>query len=477
MSKGAHSQRCRMQILGSTPWRGQSRSRTGTTAYKRVLTGLLVVVCAIAATGLTAGVAPPARADETKYLEFYTPPDPLPPGKPGDLIRSEPARLVYEPSGQLGSWVATGTRIMYRTTNAKGEPVAATGVYLEPHNPWPGKGPRPLIAYAPGPYGLGDQCAPSRLMDQGIHFSQGFDLTFNYEETFLATMVARGFAIIVADGVGMGIHNPGGPGPEFANRLSAGTGLLDAARAAMQLPGTSLDPHGPVAFWGWLTGGQAAGSAVEQAATYAPEVNIVGAALNTPVANLSLMPPFLDGNLLVGALAYVLNGVVNAYPETKDLLIGTLAPRGLHFVQWSSEICLVQSVADFAFRHLYFPDNTGYFNVDPATLFGNDPVKSLLLAQNLGQAKPTGPVYISTNRYDTFNPYQASVDLKNDWCAKGADVQLWTNQEPPFLNKASINTLLPYFIDGERSMQWLADRFNGLPTTPNCAEAPAPQPA
>ncbi len=64
----------------------------------------------------------PAAADETKYLAFYTPPDPLPAGKPGDLVRSEPMNLVYEPSGQLGSWVATGTRIMYRTTNAKASP-------------------------------------------------------------------------------------------------------------------------------------------------------------------------------------------------------------------------------------------------------------------------------------------------------------------------------------------------------------------
>ncbi len=74
---------------------------------------------------------------------------------------------------------------------------------------------------------------------------------------------------------------------------------------------------------------------MEQAATYAPELNIVGAALNTPVANLSLMPPFLDGNLLVGALGYVLNGIVDAYPETAGLLMGTLTPRRRDFVQWS----------------------------------------------------------------------------------------------------------------------------------------------
>lgn len=432
----------------------------------RCLIGMLVGVLAISASMPTTNGIATARADDTKYLEFYTPPTPLPAGRPGDLIRSEPMRLVYEPSGQLGSWVASGTRIMYQTTDAKGNSVAATGVYLEPSNPWTGSGPRPLIAYAPGPYGIGEQCAPSRLMDQGIHFSQGFDLTFNYEETFLATMVARGFAVVVADGVGMGTHIPGGP--EFANRLSAGTGLLDAARAAQKLPGTSLTPHAPVAFWGWLSGGQAAGSAAEQAGTYAPDLKVVGAALNTPMADLTLMPPFLDGNLLVGALGYVLNGIVNAYPETKDLLMSTLTPRGQHFVQWSSYICLVQSVADFGFRHLYFPDNTGYFNVDPATLFGSDPVKSLLLAQKLGSLKPNAPVYISANRFDSFNPYQASSDLAADWCAKGADTELWTNEQPPFLNKAAMNTLLPYFVDGERSMQWLTDRFNGAPTTPNC---------
>ena len=124
-------------------------------AMLRVLTALLAAVLVLPAITVQA----PAKADETKYLDFYTPPDPLPAGKPGDLIRFEPMHLVYEPSGQLGSWVATGTRIMYRTTNAKGQQVAATGVYLEPDNPWPGKGPRPLIAYAPGPYGIGEQCA------------------------------------------------------------------------------------------------------------------------------------------------------------------------------------------------------------------------------------------------------------------------------------------------------------------------------
>jgi hypothetical protein len=63
-----------------------------------------------------------------------------------------------------------------------------------------------------------------------------------------------------------------------------------------------------------------------------------------------------------------------------------------------------------------------------------------------------------------------TLKTAEDWCAKGADVQLWTNEEPPLFNKSDINNLLPLYVDGERSMAWVADRFNGLPTTPNCAQ-------
>src|SRR5690242_893055 len=75
----------------------------------------LVSVTAVLALALLPAikVAPIARADEGQYLEFYTPPEPLPPGKPGDLIRTEPSPLRLEPSGQLGAFVGTGTRIMY----------------------------------------------------------------------------------------------------------------------------------------------------------------------------------------------------------------------------------------------------------------------------------------------------------------------------------------------------------------------------
>jgi hypothetical protein len=430
----------------------------------RVLCVAIAALCCIGPTGAAAGTLPIARADESQFLEFYTPPDPLPPGLPGDLIRTEPQRIVLEPSGQLGAYVATGTRIMYRGTDSRGNPVAVTGTYFEPDNPWPGKGPRPLISFATGPYGLGEQCAPSRMFSQGIHFSQGFDLMIGWEEGFVATMVARGFAVVVTDGVGMGVHQAAAP--QFLNRVAAGTALLDAARAAMKLPGTSLDPHGPVAFWGWSSGGQASASAAELAPVYAPDLNVVGAWSGAPPADLQLLLPYVDGSILAGSVGPVLHGVTAAYPETEDALRSVLTDRGLHMYDWSGFICSVQLIADFAFRHVQF-----WFNTDPFALTASDPLKGILDAQRLGSLKPNAPVFIDHNRYDPFIPWQGGRQLAVDWCDKGADVQFWTNEQPPFLNKTATNHFLLYFVDGERGMQWIADRFNGLPTTPNCDEA------
>nr|WP_264043721.1 lipase family protein [Mycobacterium paraffinicum] len=416
---------------------------------------------------------PNCWSDQSRYHAFYTPPNPLP-GQPGALIRSEAQDGIrLEPSGQLGSWVAHATRIMYVSTDARHNPVAETGTYLEPNDPWPGPGPRPLIAYAASPLGLGDHCAESRLLDQGVHFSSGQDLMLNLDEGFLATMVARGFAVVVSDGTGVGT-----PGPvPFLIRDASGPPLLDAARAAMQLPGTSLHPHGPVALWGWsANGGQASADAAEIAADYAPDLNVVGAWSGAPAADPTLLPPFVDGNVFLVALGWVLNGVLAAYPEAAPVLAPTLAPRGQDLVSRSASMCLVEGLWDFGFRHLVPWDQFlghGYFNTDPYQLFSSDPVHSILAAQRLGTRKPAVPVMLESNRWDPFMPWGGVRQLAQDWCDKGADVQLWTNYQTPFFEKMAIfNHVLPWWVDGERSMAWIADRFNGQPTTPNCQEIP-----
>jgi triacylglycerol lipase len=401
------------------------------------------------------------KYNEDEYLAFYTPPDPLPPGRPGDLIRTEPSRLVLEPSGQLGAIMATGTRIMYRSTDARGNPMAVTGTYFEPFNDWPWRGPRPLIVYGPGTQGQGDQCAPSRQFNQGIHFSPYLDIAFNYEELFVATMVARGFAIVMTDYQGLGT-----PGLHtYVNRVAQGDAMLDAGRAAMRLPQTSLDPHGPVAFWGYSQGGGAAAAAAELAPSYAPDLDVVGTYAGAPPADLKELFPYADGSALVGVVGYALNSVIASYPEFADVIRSKLTSRGLDLLQKVQDQCIAETVSKFMFRHLQ-----PYFNIDILVAVNEEPFTALFDMQRIGKLKPDAPALILSNRYDPLVPWTGANQLARDWCAHGADVQFWTNEQPPFLNKLVVNHALPMLVDGERAMQWITDRFNGLPTTPNCGQ-------
>lgn len=395
-----------------------------------------------------------------RYGEFYTPPDPLPEGSSGDLIRSEPMRIVYEPSGQLGGWVAHATRIMYRSSDTHGNPTAVTGTYFEPERPWPGNGPRPLIGMAPGTQGQGDQCAPSRLFGQGIHFSSGLDIVLGYEELFVATMVARGFAVVVTDYEGLGT-----PGVHtYDNRLAEAHALLDAVRAARRLPGTSLTHDGPAALWGYSQGGGASAAAAELASQYAPELRLVGTYSGAPPADLSIMLPFVDGSAFVGVIGYVLNGAIEAHPELEPTIRAALTPNGENLLARTKDQCGPETFLEFGFHRL-----GEYFVGDPLQLGLNPDLNRLLAAQRIGEQEPNAPVFIDSNRFDSLVPWEGAHQLALDWCARGADVEFWTNEQPPFLNKLVINHGLTYFVDGERALQWVADRFNGVPTTPNCA--------
>lgn len=460
--------------------RAPSRPLHLNTAHDRVFRGrncalrfgfrlsLVVVAC------VSVVVVPVASADddcptnagyqpECQYRPFYTPPNPLPVGEPGDLIRTEPSRLALDPAGH-GKYSGTGTRIMYQSTDMGGKSVAVTGTYLEPDRPWPGSGPRPLIAFAPWMQGLGDQCATSRLISEGtIHYGGFLDFEFYYEVGFLATMLDRGFAVVVTDYQGTGTYGP----PTAGIRIPTAHAVIDAARAAMRLPGTSLDREGPVAFWGYGPGGQAAGAAVEMAPRYAPELNVVGAWLGAPNADLAIYPDHADGSMLVGTMGYALNAFIAAFPQAEQGVMASLTPRGVDFLEKTRYNCIDESITKFMFRHLQ-----PYFNQDFHLILDSEPIKSALVAQRLGSLKPTAPVQIDSNRFDPIFPWAGARQLAADWCAQGADVQFWTNDQPPFLNKTGANTMMTLYVEGERGLQWITDRFNKLPTTPNCQQLP-----
>jgi hypothetical protein len=115
---------------------------------------------------------------------FYDTPHPLPLGKAGELIRSEPIdqyNLPYELSA---------LRILYHSRTANGEDVAVSAVVLIPDGKPPANG-WPVIAYAHEFRGSARQCAPSLLKNLGVG-------------PLLAMYANLGYAVVATDYAGLG---------------------------------------------------------------------------------------------------------------------------------------------------------------------------------------------------------------------------------------------------------------------------------
>ncbi|NEE10728.1 triacylglycerol lipase, partial [Streptomyces sp. SID7499] len=155
----------------------------------------------LSAVPASAAEAPPVVSRGVTIPEFYTPPAALP-AENGALIRSEALPLGLNIPGLDGRPMpGTATRLMYRSTDSAGMPVAVTGAYIEPSAAWKGSGPRPLVALASGTMGQGDQCAPSFALQHPLTLN-GDTVSVGYEALAVYRILATGAAVVVTDYVG-----------------------------------------------------------------------------------------------------------------------------------------------------------------------------------------------------------------------------------------------------------------------------------
>lgn len=120
-----------------------------------------------------------------RLSRFYDTPQPLPPGNPGDLIRSESFDDYDLPLA------VNVVRILYHSRSATGEDVASSGVVLFPAEKKPPAGGWPVIAWAHPSSGLARICAPSLRRNLG-------------HGPFLSMYVNLGYAVVATDYTGLG---------------------------------------------------------------------------------------------------------------------------------------------------------------------------------------------------------------------------------------------------------------------------------
>ncbi|MEV6280770.1 lipase family protein [Nocardia sp. NPDC051832] len=426
---------------------------------RHTITGIF---CAALIVVPIAAIAPPATAEPGPALpSFYDPPAPIPPGDPGDVIRAEPMSLALP-------LPARATRIMYRSVDPAGAAVAVTGIVFDPTTPWSGPGVRPLVSFAVGTQGQGDQCAPSRLFGQLVHYVPPLDLMAEYDTTAVTELLARGAAVVVTDYQGLGT-----PGTHtFLNATAEANAVIDAARAAQRLPGSTIPAAGPVLFWGYSQGGHAAGAAAERVGEYAPELDLRASYVGAPPASLMDLGAYADGTALSGAFGYMLNSMRAVYPDTIEVLDAALNDEGKRMLEESAGQCAAESVLRHGFRRSQtwttsgrplFPD---VIASDPRTL-------DAVAEQNLGNRRPTAPILVLTGDNDDIVPAAPARALVTRWCALGAIVQL--------IDLSAIPPILPGTIIGHginsiafqltTAIPWLDDRLADRPAPTSCGPA------
>jgi predicted esterase len=360
-------------------------------------------------------------------LAFYNPPDPLPPGKPGDLIWY---RTAKSPVPGANAW-----QILYRSTDARGNAIAVSGEVIVPESSY--SGTRPIAAYASGTQGWAPQCAPSREMDAG-----DFDEQFAVDD-----LAANGWATVVTDYPGQGT-----PGPElYSVGIAEGHAVLDALRAAQLLPGAGLSQKAQTVIEGYSQGGGAAGWAAQLHHSYAPDLNLKGVALGGTPANLQAVANNINGTAFFGFLAGAAIGFGAAYPSL-NLQSYLNAAGKAAFSQLQTQ-CQTEGLLSQAFKKIedYTVDGT-----NPMTL---PQWEQVLTANDLGAIKPDVPVMQVHGLADEVIPYSTEVTLHNQWCALGVKSDL----------VAFPTEHVTTGIDDQAAvLPWLAARIAGQPAPGNC---------
>ncbi|MFD7540846.1 lipase family protein [Streptomyces sp. NPDC059819] len=377
------------------------------------------VAGAITAALLLSAATPTAFADDTATAS------------PGDIVTQSPTEFHPLP----GQWTNTRAwHVTYRSTTAKGAPNTVSGTVIVPND---GRtGPRPVVTYAVGTVGLGDSCAPSANFPYGTAV----------EATLINQVVQRGWAVAVTDYEGLGT-----PGDHtYTVGRAEGTAVLDAARAAERLGIPGVDANSPVGIMGYSQGGQASSWAAELHDSYAPDLKVKGTATGGVPADLMKVAASNDGGLGSGLIFMAAAGQDAAFAELN--LNSYLNPAGKALVDYFKNNCVAVDTTVGSFKHI-----TDLTVKNPL----QQPDWQARLAESkLGTHRPDAPVYLYHGTVDELIPYAVGQQLRSDWCARGTNVE-W--HALPLLGHIGGVT-----VGGIPAANWLADRFAGRSTHPNC---------
>ena len=359
---------------------------------------------------------------------FYVPPSPLPRGPHGTVIRCRP---VASPVPGARAW-----QVLYLSTTVSGARTAVSGTVLVPATVHAGA--RPIVAYASGTQGWGDQCAPSREMQNS---------TFD-EQFAVDNLLSQGWAVAVTDYPGLGT-----PGDEtYAVGIAEGYAVLDELRAAANLPGAGLSSKALMGIEGYSQGGGAAGWAAQLQRRYAPGLRLRGVAMGGTPANLQAVAANLNGSAFFAFLGGSALGFNAAYPARH--LLSDLTRSGRAAMARLDTMCQEQALATYAGKRIQD------YTVGRINPIRESRWQKVLTANDLGAIRPHVPVLQYHGKADEVIPWRVEAALHRRWCALGVTA-LFTSYPG--------DHAMAHIEAQTQVVNWLRARFASAPAPSNCA--------
>ena len=368
---------------------------------------------------------------------FYQPPPGYRHALPGTVLRSRDVELAY--FGLIPQRV-TATQLLYRTTDMKGKPEAAVTTVVVPAKVAPGQ-VCPLLSYQCAIDSVSSRCFPSYALRR---HAKAIGALSQLELLLIIAAVAEGWAVSVPD------HE--GPNGTWGAPYAPGYCILDGARAALSSERIGLSASAPIAMWGYSGGGMASAWAAEICADYAPELNIVGAVLGSPVGDLDHAFRRLNGSLMAGLPALVIAALAHMYPELSRVIQEHTNEKGRALLRRLETMTTAGAVIRMVKK-----DIGDYLDRPLDEILAMPEVQQFFDNTKLGNAVPAPPILIVQAVHDLFIDV-ADVDaLAEAYSAGGASVT--------YHRDAFCEHILLHPLSAPMTMRWLQDRFAGRPLT------------
>jgi acetyl esterase/lipase len=264
------------------------------------------------------------------------------------------------------------------------------------------------------------------------------------ELLLIAAALAEGWAVSIPDHEG----RKGMWGAPY----EPGYFILDGIRAALSAELLGLSPSAPVAVWGYSGGGLATAWAAELCADYAPELDIVGAVLGSPVGDLGHTFRRLNGSVLAGLPAVVIAALAHIYPELDRVIQEHATDEGKVLLQRLERMTTVGAVLRMAKK-----DVSAYLDRPLEEILTMPEVQHVFDSIRLGATVPTPPVLIVQAVHDYLIDVEDIDRLADAYSAGGANVT--------YHRDAFNEHLLLHPLSAPMTLRWLQDRFARRPLT------------